>query len=340
MPTARDAMKQPDAIEGQGESEIRFHLPQTIIPAWQAGVRPDHVLVLQQLLAEGKKNTLRESNRPLAMARAWCTLARRTALHQGRGWKDKTMRHVFRPVTVTLIAAAALLVVPFAGAGGPGQAGFLAATAQTAETPRQISVSGTGRVDLPPDMAMVRIGVTHQNEDAGAAMQQTSDAVALMLERLAGLGIAARDVQTASLSLNPVWRDRPDQQGQPVPWGFEASNVVSLRLRDITMVGDVLDALVADGANRLDGLSFGLQDPEAAMDEARRLAVADARRKAALYAEAAGVGLGQVISLSEAGGGMPRPQMMEMAAMRADSVPVAAGELGVTATVQMMFALE
>ena len=250
------------------------------------------------------------------------------------------MRQMFKPLMVTAWAGAALLLVPLAGAGLPQGAGPYAAQAQSAEAPRQISVSGTGRVDLAPDMATVRIGVTHQDEDAAAALQQTSDAVAAMLARLTELGIAARDVQTAGLSLNPVWRDRPEQQGQPMPWGFEASNVVSLRLRDIAALGEVLDALVADGANRLDGVSFGLQDPEASMDEARRLAVADASRKATLFAEAAGVALGQVIDLTETGMATPRPQMMEMAAMRADSVPVAAGEVGITASVQMTFALE
>ncbi|MDF1709544.1 MAG: SIMPL domain-containing protein [Paracoccaceae bacterium] len=250
------------------------------------------------------------------------------------------MRQMFKPLMVTAWAGAALLLVPLAGAGLPQGAGPYAAQAQSAEAPRQISVSGTGRVDLAPDMATVRIGVTHQDEDAAAALQQTSDAVAAMLARLTELGIAPRDVQTAGLSLNPVWRDRPEQQGQPMPWGFEASNVVSLRLRDIAALGEVLDALVADGANRLDGVSFGLQDPEASMDEARRLAVADARRKATLFAEAAGVALGQVIDLTETGTATPRPQMMEMAAMRADSVPVAAGEVGITASVQMTFALE
>ncbi len=250
------------------------------------------------------------------------------------------MRQMFKPLMVTAWAGAALLLVPLAGAGLPQGAGPYAAQAQSAEAPPQISVSGTGRVDLAPDMATVRIGVTHQDEDAAAALQQTSDAVAAMLARLTELGIAPRDVQTAGLSLNPVWRDRPEQQGQPMPWGFEASNVVSLRLRDIAALGEVLDALVADGANRLDGVSFGLQDPEASMDEARRLAVADARRKATLFAEAAGVALGQVIDLTETGMATPRPQMMEMAAMRADSVPVAAGEVGITASVQMTFALE
>jgi uncharacterized protein YggE len=254
------------------------------------------------------------------------------------------MRQMRKPVMVTTLAGAMMLALPLAGAslsaGHGAGSGLGAAMAQAETAPRQISVSGTGQVDLAPDMATVRIGVTHQDEDAAAAMQQTSDKVAAMLARLTELGIESRDVQTAGLSLNPVWRDTPAQQGQPMPWGFEASNVVSLRLRDIAALGEVLDALVSDGANRLDGISFGLQEPEAAMDEARRLAVADAQRKAALYAEAAGVGLGQVISLSEQGGGMPRPMMMEMAAMRADSVPVAAGEVGISASVQMVFALE
>ena len=254
------------------------------------------------------------------------------------------MRQMFKPVILGALSGAALVMVmvPLISADVPQARAAFSVQAQMAveEAPRQISVTGTGRVDLAPDMATVMIGVTHQDKAAGAAMQQTSDAVAAMLERLAGLGIAARDVQTTALTLNPVWRETPAQQGQPMPWGFEASNVVTLRLRDIAALGKVLDALVSDGANRLDGVTFGLQDPEASMDEARRRAVADAQRKATLYAAAAGVTLGQVISLSETGMATPRPQMLEMAAMRADSLPVAAGEVGITASVQMVFALE
>jgi uncharacterized protein YggE len=313
-----------------------------IIWARLVGVRCDRILVLQQLLAEGKENTLRESDTPLAMPERWCSLGGRLPLREGWLCEEHVMRRIFKPVILGALSGAALVMVPLVTAQLPQAGGAFMAQAQgTAETAlRQIGVSGMGRVDLAPDMATVMIGVTHQDEVAGEALQQTSDAVALMLERLAGLGIEARDVQTAALTLNPVWRDRPDQQGQQMPWGFEARNVVNLRLRDIAALGAVLDAMVSDGANRLDGISFGLQDPEASMDEARRRAVADASRKAALYAEAAGVTLGPVISLSETGGGFPRPQMMEMAAMRADSVPVAAGEVGITASVQMVFALE
>lgn len=250
-----------------------------------------------------------------------------------------------KPVMLVAAAGAALMLMPVMGSVAPiiaGSQGVMAQAAAMAETPRQISVSGTGRVDLAPDMATVRIGVTHQDAEAGVAMQMTSDAVAAMLERIEELGIAERDVQTAGLSLNPVWRARPVEPGQSAEMainGYEASNLVTLRLRDLAQVGDVLGALVSDGANRLDGLSFGLQDQQAAEDEARRAAVADARRKAELYAEAAGVTLGTVTSLSETGGG-GRPMLMEMSSMRADSVPVAAGEVGVTAQVQMVFALE
>lgn len=257
------------------------------------------------------------------------------------------MRILFQPMILTAGAAAALVLAPLVAVDATRAIAPLslpsAAQAQTeapAEQTRQITVTGTGQVDLAPDMATVRIGVTQQDEAAAEALQQTSDALATMLERLAELGVAERDVQTSGLTLNPVWRDRPDRQGQPEQWGFEASNMVTLRLRDLEQLGTVLDALVSDGANRLDGVSFGLQEPEAAQDEARRLAVAEARRKAELYAEAAGVTLGQVVSISEAGANRPRPQMMEMASMRADSVPVAAGEVAIEAAVQLVFALE
>lgn len=253
--------------------------------------------------------------------------------------RDRIRTVALRLGVTGLCGAAVLLALPLV----PGAGGAVPGVAQAqgaAETLRTLTVSGSGQVQVVPDMAMVRIGVSHRAPEAGAALQQTSDAVAAMLARLQGLGIAERDIQTAGLALHPVWRSQPDTQGQPVPDGFEASNMVSLRLRDLSSLGAVLDALVADGANRLDGVSFGLQEPEAAMDEARRLAVAEAQRKAALYAGAAGVTLGPLIRLTEAGGGMPRPVMMEMAAMRADAVPVAPGEMEIGASVEMVFGLE
>lgn len=110
-------------------------------------------------------------------------------------------------------------------------------------------------------------------------------------------------------------------------------------MRDLSALGSVLDAVIADGANSFQGLNFGLQDPEPTLDEARRRAVADGLRKAALYAAAAGVRLGPLTSLSEAGSNQPRPEMMQAARMSSDAVPVAPGEVTVSASVTMVFAI-
>ena len=116
--------------------------------------------------------------------------------------------------------------------------------------------------------------------------------------------------------------------------------MLMVRVRDLSILGEVLDAVARDGANSFEGLTFGLADPAAAGDAARRAAVADARRKAALYAEAAGVALGPLLSFAESGGA-PVPQMMARAemAMASDAVPVAPGELTLTQRVTLTYAL-
>ena len=214
----------------------------------------------------------------------------------------------------------------------------LAAQAGEQDMRRTISVSGQGSVDRAPDMAVVRLGVTHRAEEATAALRKTSGAVTAMFERLSGLGVEARDVQTSSLSLGPVW-EKPKDGGPRVQAGFEASNTITVRLRDMEIVGAALDALVADGANRLNNIRFALQDPQAARDEARRRAVADAVRRAEIQAGAAGVALGDVLSISESGARVPQFRDTRMAMAEAAPVPVAGGEVGVSASVSMVFEL-
>lgn len=206
------------------------------------------------------------------------------------------------------------------------------------ETVRRLTVTGEGVAEAVPDMATIRVGVQNGAATAAEAMASTSAAMAAVLERLAGAGVAPRDVQTSGLSLSPVY-DYSRQDGSPPRQvGFEARNGVTVRLRDIAAVGTVLDALVSDGANTLEGITFGLQDPVPAMDEARRRAVAEARRKAELYAEAAGVRLERLVSLDEARGLSPRPEMFARAAAVADAaVPVAEGELSLSASVTMVY---
>lgn len=211
--------------------------------------------------------------------------------------------------------------------------------AAAAQDNRVISVTGQGMVDASPDMATITLGVTNEAAEAATAMDLTSDAVGLILVRLDQLGVAPRDIQTRRLELSPVWSGRGSNTTQPPKiTGFVARNTVMVRVRDLDGLGGILDAVVADGANDFNGLSFGLQDPQPQADAARRSAVEDAMRKAALLAEAAGLTLGPVQSISEQGG-RPRPVMMEMAAARSDAVPVAPGELTVTATVSMVFAI-
>lgn len=203
----------------------------------------------------------------------------------------------------------------------------------------RISVTGEGQVQTVPDMASITLGVTHEAPVAADAMRATSQSVARMLDRLSDMGIAPRDVQTRQVTLNPVWSNETSS-GVRVRkiTGFVASNTVAVRVRDLSSLGSVLDAVIQDGANDFNGLRFSVQDPEPLIEEARRRAVAKARAKAEQLADAAGVTLGPVISIDEHGGGRPVP-VAEMARMASDSVPIAAGELSLGVSVSMVFAI-
>lgn len=212
------------------------------------------------------------------------------------------------------------------------------AQARAEQFQRQITVTGEGSVAVVPDMATINLGVTHQAKEAGAAMAATSAATAGILHRLAALGVDPRDMQTSSLSLNPVWSNRSaSSSGAPAITGFEAGNSVHVRVRDLSGLGGILDAVIADGANNFNGLRFSVQDSDPLMALARQKAVADAIAKAQLLTAAAGVTLGPVQSIAEHGGG--RPVMMEMSAARGGDVPIAAGEVSVSASVSMVFAI-
>ncbi|MCR8546698.1 SIMPL domain-containing protein [Salipiger sp. P9] len=224
---------------------------------------------------------------------------------------------------LVLAAACALMVTPVA--------------ALAEDLVPKLTVTGDGRAAAVPDMATVTLGVTAEHKEPGAAMNEASRVAGAILARLDALGIAARDRQTSDIGLQPVWTDYNSNRAREIT-GYVANNRLTVRVRDLARLGEVLGAVTEDGANRLSGLSFGLQEPGPVMDDARRDAVADAMAQARVLAEAAGVGLGAVLSISEAGGGYAPEPMMEMA--RVSSVPVAAGESVLTARVTMVFALE
>ena len=215
-----------------------------------------------------------------------------------------------------------------------------ALTAQ--ETERRMALTGVGQVFVSPDMATVSVGVSSIDEKASVAMRINSAAMNKVFAHLKEAGIEPRDIQTSQLSLNPRWERRNNNNNPPRIVGYEALNTVIVRVRDLGAVGAILDILTQTGANRINQISFGIQKPRPHKDEARRLAVADARTKAELYAQAAGVELGPIISISE-NGSNPQPRAMArmgVASMEASTVPVAAGEMGLRATVTLVFALE
>lgn len=205
---------------------------------------------------------------------------------------------------------------------------------------RQITVTGQGAIETAPDMATITVGVTTEAKTAVDALEKNSTSTSAVLDRLNALGIDLRDLQTRNLSLSPRWTSRSSSVDAPSEIsGFVATNSITVRVRDLPKLGDVLDAVVRDGANTFHGLSFGLQEPRSATDEARKQAVADAIAKATLYAQAAGVALGDVLSISEDRAAAQPFGGVEMVRMASDVVPVAEGELTIGASVTMIFAI-
>ena len=215
----------------------------------------------------------------------------------------------------------------------------LAPTARAEAPVPQISVSGEGVVQSAPDMATISLGVTTQGITAAEAMAANSAEVAKVLANLTAAGIEGRDIQTTGLSLNPVWSNYDSGASQKID-SYSAVNSVTVRVRALDALGGVLDAAVKDGANTLNGLTFGMADPAPALDEARKRAVADAARKAMILAGAAGVKLGRIINITEAGGyATPAPMFRAEASMK-DAVPVAGGEVALSVSVTILYAIE
>ena len=211
--------------------------------------------------------------------------------------------------------------------------------AVSAQATASISVSGEGRVATSPDMATISLGVTTFGDSAAAAMAKNSEELAKVMANLTAAGIEAKDIQTTGLMLNPNW-SYDSSGGAGTINGYTAMNMVNVRVRALDGLGAVLDAAVKDGANTLNGLTVGIADPQPVTDEARKLAVADAVRKAGLLAEAAGVKLGAVTSISEQTGYTdPAPMFRAEASAAPGGVPVAGGEVAMTITVNMTWSL-
>lgn len=214
----------------------------------------------------------------------------------------------------------------------------MATAAQAAEKPRTISVSATGSVTAEPDMATVRAGVVSDADTAAEALARNSGTMRKVLDGLRASGIAARDIQTTQLDIQPRM-DHPKDGRAPRVIGYRVSNIVVVVVRDIKALGGIIDKVVTLGANRLDGIQFDISGVELKLDEARRVAMRNAMRRASLYAQAGGASLGQVLTISEnvSGGGPVHYGRARTAAMAA---PVAPGEMELAVTVNVTWSLK
>lgn len=215
------------------------------------------------------------------------------------------------------------------------------ASAAVSEENRRITVTGYGQIEAVPDVATLTLGATTTHKSAQTAMRENALKVEALLAVLAANGIEDRDIQTNNLSLHPQYDHRSNSSQGPQLTGYMATNTVAVRARDLDVLGTLLDQVLESGANQFHGLSFGLSEPQPYQDEARIEAVEDARRKAELYATAAGVVLGEVVTISESVQMPGRPMMMEDMAMArsAAAVPIAAGEVATSATITIVYEL-
>ncbi len=244
-----------------------------------------------------------------------------------------TRRSVPLLLTIALGAIALGCIALTASAQAP--------TASTAGTNGTLlAVSAHAETTRVPDVASISTGVVTQAADANAAMRANATQMDKVMAAIRDAGIAERDIQTSGVNLNPQYKYNEGEA--PAITGYQASNTVSLKVRDIGKLGKVLDALVASGANQVNGPSFEVDKPEAAYDEARRAALDKAQARAAMYAKSLGLRVRRIVSISEGAGFQPPGPMpmMEMARGKAaaDTV-VSPGETTLGADLDVVFEL-
>ena len=211
-----------------------------------------------------------------------------------------------------------------------------AMTGDTAH-PTTLTITAEGRVDRAPDVAELSGGVVTQAPTAAAALAANATRMTSVIAAIRRAGIADRDIQTTGLNLQPQYKYGDNQP--PVLTGYQVNNTVSLKVRKLTAAGTLVDALVAAGANQINGPTFRVDDAEGTLDAARRAAIATARSRAELYATATGMHVARIRSIAEGSTEAPAPRPMMMARAKADDTPVAPGEVSLGASVTVVFEL-
>ncbi len=226
---------------------------------------------------------------------------------------------ISRPIRIATLLMAGLASAPLAIGGE-----------------RTISVSGQGTATSPPDLAEFDAAVVTQGESAAAALESNSAAVAKMLEVLRGLKIADKDIQTSRFDLSPLYENTRNGRAPKIV-GYTASNQVHVRVRNLPQLGKVLDDLIESGSNQISGIRFDLDDKTGVLNQARNRAMSDARARAELFAHAAGVKVGQVLSIQEVSSSFPQPRYAIRAMAAEAAVPMATGEQEISATVSVVY---
>jgi len=242
------------------------------------------------------------------------------------------MRSPIRPVLLVLSLALGAIAMP-----------AHAQTAPTHAVPADgtlLNVSANAEARRIPDVATISAGVVTQAVDGNSAMRQNAEQMARVMDAIRAAGIAEKDIQTSGINLNPQYRYAENEA--PKITGYQARNVVGLKVRDIARLGKVLDALAAQGANEINGPSFEIDQPEPVYDEARLAALKKAQARAETYAKALGLRVRRIVSISEGGGFQPPVPMVRAQAMMAKAemdTSVSPGETTVSVNLDVVFEL-
>lgn len=243
------------------------------------------------------------------------------------------MRHPLRPLLIALSLALGTATMSAQAQTAPG--GYAIPADGTL-----LNVSAQAEASRTPDVATISAGVVTQAADSNTAMRQNAEQMARVVAAIKAAGVADKDVQTSGINLNPQYRYAENEP--PKITGYQASNNVTLKVRDVSKLGKVLDALAAVGANQINGPSFEIDKPEPVYDEARLEALKKAQARAETYAKALGLKVRRIVSISEGNGGF-RP--VPMVAMRsgfmdkAESTPVQPGETTLSVNLDVVFEL-
>ncbi len=253
-----------------------------------------------------------------------------------------------------LIVGLAAVVFPvivltgcYAGAPGPGGVGLGPGSSLRVDLGQQegIWVSGEGKVTAVPDLAILSLGIAAQEATVAEAQAQASEAMNRVMTALEDNGVAEKDIKTQYFSINKVTR-WDELMGEEVVIGYQVTNMVTAKIRDVDNAGIIIDAVALAGGDltRIDNISFSIDDPSVYLEEAREEAMADAKAKAEKLAELAGVGLGKPIYISESSY-WPSPEYPRvyyeagMAPAPAPPPPISPGEMEITLTVQITYAI-